>query len=122
MNGKFSEKPGLLKEALKREEEWSKSVPGYEGTMSRHMLTALERSLYQLEAERELGKWASELIDWSASEDDGNNGNCRKPIVLTEDEVWAKGMEELRSEYNLIPMRPFFMILQMQVQKLLWRH
>jgi hypothetical protein len=44
MNGKFLEKPGLLIEALKREEEWSKSVPGHGATMSRHMrpMTALE--------------------------------------------------------------------------------
>jgi hypothetical protein len=110
MNGKFLEKPGLLKEALKREEEWSKSVPGYEGTMSRHMrpMTALERSLYKLEAERELGKWASEFIDWSASEDDGNDGNFGKPIALTEDEVWAKGMEELRSGVQFDPDASIF--------------
>jgi hypothetical protein len=31
-NGKFLEKPGLLKEALKREEEWSKFC-----TRTRHM-------------------------------------------------------------------------------------
>jgi hypothetical protein len=28
MNGLFLEKPGLLKEALKREEEWCQKVPG----------------------------------------------------------------------------------------------
>jgi Histidine phosphatase superfamily (branch 1) len=110
MNGKFLEKPGLLKEALKREEEWSKSVPGYEGTMSRHKrpMTGLERSLYKLEAERELGKWASEFIDWNALEDDGNDGNFGKPISLTEDEVWAKGMKELENGVQFDPDAPIF--------------
>jgi hypothetical protein len=28
MNGRFLEKPGLLKEAMKREDEWSNKVPG----------------------------------------------------------------------------------------------
>lgn len=110
MNGKFLEKPGLLKEALKREEEWSKTVPGYEGTMSRHKrpMTGLERSLYKLEAERQLGKWASEFIDWSALEDDGNDGNFGKPIALTEDEVWAKGMQELQDGVQFDPDAPVF--------------
>jgi hypothetical protein len=55
---------------------------------------------------RELGKWASEFIDWSASEDDGNDGNFGKPSALTEDEVWAKGMEELRSGVQFDPDAP----------------
>lgn len=110
MNGKFLEKPGLLKEALKREAEWSQSVPGYEGTMSRHKrpMTGLERSLYKLEAERELGKWASEFIDWNALEDDGNDGNFGKPIALSEDEVWAKGMKELENGEQFDPDAPIF--------------
>ena len=74
MNGMFLEKPGLLKEALKREDEWSRAVPGYDGTMSRHNrpMTSLERSLYKLNAVRELGEWANEFIDLDAVvEDDG---------------------------------------------------
>ena len=65
MDGLFLEKPGLLKEALKREDEWSRAVPGYGSTMSRHKtrMTSLERSLYKLKAVRELGSWASEFID-----------------------------------------------------------
>jgi hypothetical protein len=34
--------------------------------------------VYKCKAERKLGKWASEFIDWSASEDDGNDGNFRE--------------------------------------------
>mmetsp|Transcript_6726 Transcript_6726/g.10643 ORF Transcript_6726/g.10643 Transcript_6726/m.10643 type:complete len:918 (+) Transcript_6726:182-2935(+) len=79
MNGLFLEKPGILKEALKREAEWAQSVPGYDDTMSRHMrpMTSMERSLYKLNATRELGEWASEFIDYETleEEDDGNDGN-----------------------------------------------
>ena len=98
MNGRFLEKPGLLKEALKREDEWSNKVPGYTGTMSRHKtpMTGLERSLYKLAAVRELGEWATEFIDIDAiPEDDGSDGNMGRPIRLSEDEVWEKGIQEL---------------------------
>ena len=98
MNGLFLEKPGILKEALKREDEWARAVPGYDSTMSRHNrpMTSLERSLYKLNATRELGEWASEFIDTDAPvEDDGSDGNFGKPMVFSEDEVWEKGMEEL---------------------------
>ncbi|KAL3935262.1 MAG: hypothetical protein SGARI_003052, partial [Bacillariaceae sp.] len=110
MNGKFLEKPGLLKEALKREEEWSQTVPGYDSTMSRHSrpMTNLERSLYKLNAERELGKIAGELVDWDALEDDGNDGNFGKPIALTEDEVWAIGMKEIENGVQFDPDSPVF--------------
>jgi 2,3-bisphosphoglycerate-dependent phosphoglycerate mutase len=112
MNGKFLEKPGLLKEALKREAEWSKNVPGYDSTMNRHKrpMTGLERSLYKLNAERELGAWASEFIDWdkSQAEDDGNDGNFGRPITLTEDEVWDRGMKELEEGDQFDPDAPIF--------------
>ena len=60
MKGLFMEKPGLLKEALKREEEWSNQIPGYTPTMERVNIPmgSLERSLFKLQAERELGQWA----------------------------------------------------------------
>ncbi|KAL3935688.1 MAG: hypothetical protein SGBAC_008842 [Bacillariaceae sp.] len=98
MNALFLEKPGLLKEALKREKEWSDAIPGYNRTMSRYSrpMTAIERSLYKLDAERELGEWASEFIDANAPfEDDGNDGNFGRPMMLTESEVWEMGMKEL---------------------------
>jgi 2,3-bisphosphoglycerate-dependent phosphoglycerate mutase len=95
-NGLFLEKPGLLKEALKREEEWANHVPGYDSTMARNMkpLTTLERSLYKLKAERELGDWAGQFIK-DDDEDDGSDGNNGKPIVLSEDSVWETAMESL---------------------------
>jgi 2,3-bisphosphoglycerate-dependent phosphoglycerate mutase len=111
MNGRFLEKPGLLKEAMKREDEWSNKVPGYTGTMSRHKtpMTGLERSLYKLAAVRELGEWASEFIDIDAiPEDDGSDGNMGRPIRLTEDEVWQKGMQELESGGQFDPDAPVF--------------
>ena len=92
----------MLKEAFKREEDWSAAVPGYDSTMARHKrpMTSLERSLYKLNAVRELGEWASEFIDPNeAYEDDGNDGNMGKPIQMLDDEdkVWELGMKELES-------------------------
>ena len=82
MSGIFLEKPGLLKEALKREEQWISSVPGYNSTMNRkiNVMTPLERSLTKLQAEREMGKWAGQFIDPYNLEDDGNDGNMGRPI------------------------------------------
>ena len=95
MSGVFLEKPGLLKEALKREEEWANQVPGYDSTMAKNnrYMTSLERSLFKLKAERELGKWAGQFVDPNATEDDGNDGNGGMPIILSEDEVWDMGLE-----------------------------
>ena len=83
MNGLFLEKPGLLKEALIREEEWSKQVPGYTPTMGRTTtpMSSLERSLFKLEAERQLRDWAGQFVDKDAEEeDDGTDGNNGLPI------------------------------------------
>jgi 2,3-bisphosphoglycerate-dependent phosphoglycerate mutase len=90
-NGLFLEKPGLLKEALARESEWREKVPGYNSTMSRQKspMAALEASLFKLEAERELGKWAGQFADPRKTyEDDGTDGNQGKPIALVEDDLW----------------------------------
>jgi 2,3-bisphosphoglycerate-dependent phosphoglycerate mutase len=95
MQGHFLEKPGLLKEALKQEELWKKQVPGYNATFSRNKIpmTSLERSLYKLRAERELGKWAGQFIDPNAPvEDDGSDGNMGRPMQLVEDAIWEKGL------------------------------
>lgn len=64
MNGLFLEKPGLLKEALAREAQWAQQVPGYNSTLGgeKNPLSAMERSLYKLQAERELGEWAGQFI------------------------------------------------------------
>ena len=52
-------------------------VPGYDPIMQRQIrpMTGLERSLYKLNAVRELGDWADEFIDLETEEDDGNDGN-----------------------------------------------
>lgn len=87
MNGVFLEKPGLLAQALKREEEWCAQVPGYSGTMERTNtpMGTLERSLYKLQAEREMGQWATQFIDPNAPvEDDGTDGNMGRPIELVD--------------------------------------
>jgi 2,3-bisphosphoglycerate-dependent phosphoglycerate mutase len=97
MNGLFLEKPGLLKEALIREEEWKKKVPGYDITMGRTKapMTPLESSLYKLNAERELGAWAGQFADpRKALEDDGSDGNQGKPIQLVEDDLWDLALKK----------------------------
>jgi len=111
MKGLFLEKPGLLAEALKREAQWSAQVPGYNPTMVRNKnpMTSLERSLYKLKAERELGEWAGQFFDPNdVQEDDGNDGNMGKPIQLIEDEVWAMGLDELRAGGQFDPDAPEF--------------
>jgi 2,3-bisphosphoglycerate-dependent phosphoglycerate mutase len=111
MKGLFLEKPGLLKEALKREDEWSMQVPGYNPTMARNRkaITSLERSLFKLQAERELGAWAGQFVDPNAPEtDDGNDGNSGKPMQMVEDEVWAKGLQELEEGGQFDPDAPVF--------------
>ena len=87
MNGVFLEKPGLLATALKREVEWSNQVPGYNPTMERTQtpMGTLERSLYKLQAEREMEKWANQFVDPNAPpEDDGTDGNMGRPIELVD--------------------------------------
>mmetsp|Transcript_9553 Transcript_9553/g.12374 ORF Transcript_9553/g.12374 Transcript_9553/m.12374 type:complete len:577 (-) Transcript_9553:280-2010(-) len=107
MKGMFLEKPGLLKEGLKLEEEWSATVPGYNSTMNRNLrsMTALERSLTKLEAERALGDWAGQFVAADGSiEDDGGDGNMGKGIRLVdEDEVWAQGLHDLEEGQGFDP-------------------
>lgn len=99
MSGMFLEKPGLLKEGLKLEEEWSANVPGYNFVMDRDKksMTTLERSLNKLEAERALGAWAGQFVDTTGDiEDDGGDGNMGKGIQLVEDEVWDQGIRDVK--------------------------
>jgi len=104
MNGLFLEKPGLLKEALKREEEWVNRVPGYDDTMMKAKvpMTSLERSLTKLKAERELGDWAGQFIDPMDLIDDGDDGggNFESPTILEggEDQLVDKGLQELEED------------------------
>jgi len=119
MNGLFLEKPGLLKEALKREEEWSTQVPGYDDTMARYTRvssTSRERSLYKLNAIRELGEWAGKFVDEEAdaAEDDGNDGKGNfihhgsGGSVAEEDEVWEEGLHRLEEGLQFDPDFPEF--------------
>lgn len=111
MNALFLEKPGLLKEALKRETEWCDTVPGYNYTMGRHQrpMAPLERSLYKLEAERELGDWAGQFVDRSAAEreDDGNDGRGSF-IIEDESKVWDEGLHNLEEGQQFDPDFPEF--------------
>jgi 2,3-bisphosphoglycerate-dependent phosphoglycerate mutase len=111
MKGLFLEKPGLLKEALKQEELWKTQVPGYNATLGRSKspMTSLERSLFKLRAERELGEWAGQFIDPNAQqEDDGTDGNMGRPIQLVEDMVWEQGLQDLANGGQFDPDGPVF--------------
>lgn len=111
MKGLFLEKPGLLKEALKQEELWKMQVPGYNATFNRNKspMTSLERSLYKLRAERELGEWAGQFVDPNAPvEDDGSDGNMGRPMQLVEDVVWEEGLLDLSSGGQFDPDGPVF--------------
>ena len=109
MKGAFLEKPGTLKEAIKREKEWLESVPGYSKTMSRSKtaMSPVERALSKLKAEKELGKWAGQFIDENAmEEDDGSDGNLGKPISF-EDDTWEKGLKDLEEGDQFDPEGTF---------------
>jgi 2,3-bisphosphoglycerate-dependent phosphoglycerate mutase len=78
ISGIFLGKPGVLKEALKREKEWIENVPGYSQSMNRNKtpMSPLELSLTKLAAEKELANWAGQFIDQNQMllEDDGSDG------------------------------------------------
>lgn len=103
MKGIFLEAPGLLKEALKREEQWSEQVPGYNPTMQGQTpISSLERSLFKLKAERELRDWAGQFVDPdSVQVDSGEDGNDGKPMQW-QDDIWAKGIEEIKGNTDAI--------------------
>ncbi|KAL9186189.1 hypothetical protein ACHAXT_005427 [Thalassiosira profunda] len=107
MKGLFLEKPGLLKQAIKREVEWCAKVPGYEWIMSRSSnaaLTPLQKSLSKLEAQREVQEYAAQF-QTDEEEDDGTDG---KLTLVEEDLVWEKGMYEIEDGEYFDPDHPSF--------------
>ena len=111
MKGIFLEKPGLLKQAIKREVEWCAAVPDYEKVMARSSSTAmtpLQRSLSKLEAEREVQAWANQFVDdTNEEEDDGTDGKLTL-VEQGEDEVWERGLEEIEDGEYMDPDHPKF--------------
>jgi len=99
MNGLFLEKPGLLKEALNREEEWCNRVPGYDDTMmKKSTMSSLESSLTKLQAEREVGEWAWKFINETDLVDEGDDGNSGRRMIFVED----KGMQKSEDEESSV--------------------
>ena len=91
MKGVFLEKPGLLKQAIRMEKEWSAKVPDYDYKMSRSIYgakTPLQRSLSKLVAEREVQTWAATQYtkDEEEEEDDGSDGKLTL-VEQVEEEV-----------------------------------
>lgn len=108
MNGCFLEKPGLLKQAIKREEEWCSNVPDYSKVMERPNfgLNPLQRSLTKLEAERKVQDWAQQFVDESEEEeDDGTDG---KLTLVDMDKVWDDGLKEVEDGEYFDPDHPLF--------------
>mmetsp|Transcript_38646 Transcript_38646/g.116058 ORF Transcript_38646/g.116058 Transcript_38646/m.116058 type:complete len:568 (-) Transcript_38646:1121-2824(-) len=61
-SGTFLEKPGLLKEALRRQKEWKTQVPGFESdekVSGSRRVTTLEESLLTLRKEQEAERWVA---------------------------------------------------------------
>mmetsp|Transcript_1226 Transcript_1226/g.1793 ORF Transcript_1226/g.1793 Transcript_1226/m.1793 type:complete len:895 (-) Transcript_1226:143-2827(-) len=112
MNGLFLEKPGLLKDALKREEDWCSRVPEYNSTIFKENrpMSSLERSLYKLNATRELGEWAGQFVDamGEEEEDDGSDGNMGRGIMMKEDAIWERGLHDLEEGIQFDPDYPEF--------------
>ncbi len=69
--GTYLEKPGALEKALKREEKWKTSIPGYDDGDT-VQLNSLERSLSKLIAEREfyLGELDASLGEFDSDYDE----------------------------------------------------
>ena len=67
-SGIFLEKPGLLKEALKRNKEWDNTVPGSFGetveVTGEKRVGTLEEALLKLKEEKEAGASATVLLSW----------------------------------------------------------
>ena len=108
MNGRFLEKPGLLKEAIKREEEWINNVPDYSKVMEQtnYGLNPLQSSLSKLEAERKVQDWAQQFAeDSDEEEDDGTDG---KLTLVDMDKVWEDGMKKVEDGEYFDPDRPEF--------------
>lgn len=111
MQGVFLEKPGLLKQAIKREVEWCATVPDYDKVMSRarSSMTPLERSLSKLEAQRQVQQYAMGFTDEAEEEDDGTDGKLTLvEQVVEEDEVWEKGLHEVEEGEYFDPDHPDF--------------
>ena len=111
MRGVFLEKPGLLKEAIKREQEWCANVPDFERIMNRPStgMSPLERSLSKLEEIRKVQEWADQTKNVSAEEeeDDGSDG---KLTLVNQDEVWEKGILEVENGEYFDPDHPKFQL------------
>lgn len=100
---------GLLKQAIKREQEWCAKVPGYEKVMSRSAnsaMTPLQRSLRKLEAQREVQTWAAQYAT-DDEEDDGTDGKLTL-VEPNEDKVWEKGLLEIKDGEYFDPDYPNF--------------
>lgn len=93
-SGTFLEKPGLLKKALKRQEDWAKLVPGFDSSevdTGAKRVTTLEKSLLKLRNEQTVEAMVEESAasesDGDAEEFDGTDGNLK--LVVNEEKATA---------------------------------
>jgi len=96
-SGVFLEKPGLLKAALKQQDEWRQIVPGTELLdlqKSTPRMTTLEQSLMKLKKEKELERWAGQfvnevkspykLVNGAVEEEEDDTGDFEEVGILKE--------------------------------------
>uniref|UniRef100_A0A7S0AFH5 phosphoglycerate mutase (2,3-diphosphoglycerate-dependent) n=1 Tax=Minutocellus polymorphus TaxID=265543 RepID=A0A7S0AFH5_9STRA len=83
-SGTFLEKPGLLKKALKRQEDWAKLVPGFDTSevdTGAKRVTTLENSLLKLRNEQTVEAMVEESAasesDDGSEEFNGTDGNLK---------------------------------------------
>ena len=120
-SGIFLEKPGLLKEALKRQEDWVDFVPGFESSEEvipgAKRATTLEQSLLKLKKEQEDEYWVEKfgsiknqinLVDGGATSANfvtfaDDNSEFEDPVVVDpefvdDDNFFTINMQPLPSE------------------------
>ena len=82
-SGIFLEKPGLLKEALKRQEDWENLVEFESVDIDLHTkrVTTLEKALIKLREEQAVENFAAEFVDSESTVDDGTDGHMSVKVV-----------------------------------------
>jgi 2,3-bisphosphoglycerate-dependent phosphoglycerate mutase len=95
----FLEKPGLLQEALRKEEVWSSSIPGINGTHIMKRSSTMEASLQRLREEQSLVEETDDII-YTDEEGDVVRLSRTAPVVTTKaEERWSDDPSEFE-EYD----------------------
>lgn len=106
-SGVFLEKPGLLKEALKRQEDWRKFVPGADDEELEpyvKRMTSMEQSLLALKGEKQVEQLAATQSHQNGQQHkvhrNGVNATGDVPIILVKEPVEDETEEEDFGEFE----------------------